>query len=163
MGNKPRGAGRAPLAARYALSARFKAVHRRAIHVSAPVVVYRPRPSRPLGVAILAVLIGIFGAFLLIAALLLLLGGGLGLALPTLGPVYGGVLVGGIILLVLAVLLFVVARGLWELELWALVLAIIVLVFELLALWLAGRLLSVEGIIAILLLVYLIAVHGDFR
>ena len=125
--------------------------------------VYRPAPSRPLGVAILAVLIGIFAAFLLIAAILLLLVGLLGATVPTVGPVYGGVLVGGILLLVISVLLLVVARGLWDLELWALVLAIIVMGFELISLGLAGRLVSFEGIVAAVLLIYLIAVHGHFH
>ncbi len=114
----------------------------------------------PLGVAIIAVLIGIFGFFVLLAGiLLLLLGVGLGLASGATVFGYSGAVAGLIILLVGAIVL-AVAFGLWDQELWALVLAIIVLLFYGAVEFLSHSWLALLIIVA--LLVYLVAVSNHF-
>lgn len=116
----------------------------------------------PLGVAILAVLIGIVGfVYVLVGLLLLIHFGALGgLAL------FGQSTLGSIIVLVLGIVLLVVARGLWDLEVWALALAVLVVL-----LLLAGNVYSfltgggasiISMIVEVLLLVYLIAVSNRF-
>jgi hypothetical protein len=124
--------------------------------------VSRASPERPLGVAILAVLIGLFGALLLVSSLLLFV---FGSALAGTGGFgfSGSVFVDALVLLILAIVLFVVATGLWDLRLWALVLSILVVGF----LWLSdvftGRLLSLTSLVEVVLLVYLVLVRHHFR
>ena len=114
----------------------------------------------PLGVAILAVLIGLFGVFYLLIGVLVVLVVAVGSGL--IPHLLGTGLLAGALLIVLGVVLLVVAAGLWHLELWALVLSILVVG----ALWLSdvvsGSWLSLRAIIALLLLVYLVAVHREF-
>jgi hypothetical protein len=115
----------------------------------------------PLGVALIAILVGIFGFFVLVAGAFLLVFG-TALAVGT-GPVTvfgaGGALAGLILLIVGAVTL-AVAVGLWDQELWALALAILVLLFfgvvELFSQAWLGLL------IVAALLVYLVAVSSHF-
>jgi len=115
----------------------------------------------PLGVAILALLVGVFGFLILLGGLLLFvfgtsltLGGGSLAVFGTTGTV------AGLVFLIIGIIVLAVASGLWNQELWALALAIIVLLFygvlEFLSQsWLA--LLIVGG-----LLVYLVAVSSHF-
>ncbi len=115
----------------------------------------------PLGVAVLAILIGVFGFFILLGGALLLVFG----TNVVFGS--GGVMVfgssgaiAGLILFLVGVLTLGVAVGLWDQELWALALAVIVLLFygvvELVSqAWLG---LLIVGV----LLVYLIAVSNHF-
>ncbi|HZY93083.1 MAG TPA: hypothetical protein VFG07_09985 [Thermoplasmata archaeon] len=121
-----------------------------------------PRRERPLGVAVLAVLIGLFGALILVASIVLFVFGthlygvsGFGLS--------GNVLIDAIVLLILAILLFVVATGLWDLEMWALVLSVIVVGFLWLSTIIGGGLLTLQSLIEVLLLVYLVLVRHHFR
>ena len=119
----------------------------------------RPR-HLPLGVAILAVLIALFGVVYLLVGLLVI----------ALGTVFGGFVphlfatgwIAGLLLILLGVLFLIVARGLWTLELWALVLSLLVIG----GLWLSdvvqGGLFSFGGIVLLLLIVYLVAVHREF-
>jgi hypothetical protein len=116
--------------------------------------------SLPLGVAILAVLIGIVGfVFLLVGVLLIVY-----LSAGALSGfvVYGASLVGGLVLLILSLVMLAVAYGLWNQELWALVLSIIVVGFLWLSDVVAGRIFSLGAILLFLLLVYLVAVHRHF-
>jgi hypothetical protein len=112
----------------------------------------------PLGVAIIAVLVGIFGFFVLLAGIILLVVGiGIGLSVSIFG--FTGAIAGLIFLLIGAIIL-AIATGLWDQELWALVLAIIVLLFYgavefFSAAWLGF-------IIVVLLLIYLVAVSSHF-
>jgi hypothetical protein len=123
-----------------------------------------PRPPLPLGVAILAVLIGIVGFIFLIAGVLLITLGGTALGGLS---VYGAGLLGGLILLFFGIVLLVVASGLWNRELWALALAILVLILALVsnlyAYFVGGGASVVALIVEILLLIYLIAVSHHFR
>ncbi len=114
----------------------------------------------PLGVAILALLIGIFGFFVLLLGLVgLLVGVGVGLAGP--GSVFGvtGV-VAGLIVTVIGVVILSVAYGLWGQELWALALAILVLLFFGVIEFLSSAWLGLA--VVVVLLVYLAAVSNHF-
>ena len=120
-----------------------------------------PSGHLPIGVAIIAVLLGIFGFVLLIIGIL----GLLGFAVSFFGGfAYFGAtgLVASVIVLIVSLIILSVAFGLWNQELWALVLAIIVVG----ALWildvLADKLISLSSLILFVLLVYLIAVHRNF-
>jgi hypothetical protein len=128
-----------------------------------------PAPNRPLGVAIIAVLLGLYGFLTFIGGLLVIV-------LSNYGLVVGGTyLFGlsaslvGIVLVFLGLIELGVAVGLWHLRMWALVLAVLVLLFDLarptvnIALG-KGVGSSVLGfIIAVLLLIYLIAIRRHFR
>ncbi len=118
--------------------------------------------TRPLGVAILAVLIGLFGFFTLLGGLLLLVGVAAGtlFSIPLfLG--YSGLTL-GLIIFVVGVVLLAVAYGLWDLRMWALVLAVLVLIFYLVVYGLAGDFVSLGFILSLLLFVYLVAVRRHF-
>jgi hypothetical protein len=125
---------------------------------------YQPapqEPSLPIGVAILAVLIGIVGVLFIVGgALLAALGIGIHIDLPQLATY--GVLVAGIVLLIVGLIILGVALGLWHQRLWALVLAIIVFGLYFVTDSLAGAWFSLGWIISLILVIYLIAVHRHF-
>lgn len=118
--------------------------------------------QRPLGVAILAVLIGIVAAILLIGSLLLFLFGAAAYA-HSAYAFFGPSIVGAVVLLVFSLILFAVATGLWDLKLWALVLSIIVVALLWIGEAITGGLLNLGGILLLLLLIYLAAVHRHFH
>jgi len=120
------------------------------------------RPSRPLGVSILAVLIGFVGVFFILGgALLIIFGVAVGLSVPLFG-LSVGVTVLGVILLIFGLIILGLALGLWHQRLWALVLAIIIFALNFVSDVLAGTWFSVGGILSVLLVIYLIAVHRHF-
>jgi hypothetical protein len=128
-----------------------------------------PPPSRPLGVAILAVLVGLFG-FLLVVAAGLLLADKIGTAAlnsyylgqPTsLGPLTAIELEA--IVLVLGLIILGLAVGLYHLRLWALALSLLFLAFVLIVDGIAHEFLSLGFLLALVIFVYLIAVNGHFR
>ncbi len=124
--------------------------------MSAP---YAARPSRPIGVAILAILIILVGALFLLGAIgMFTLAGFAAIrGLPTFFGLGGAFL--GAILLILALLFIGVGLGLWHLRSWAWWLAIIVLVISI-----VGSLADPVGlIIPLILLIYLILVRQHFR
>ncbi|MFZ0699989.1 MAG: hypothetical protein WAN74_07385 [Thermoplasmata archaeon] len=116
----------------------------------------------PLGVAILAILIGIFGFFVLISGLLLLLSvAGVSLGGLAVTSVFGATgIVAAIIVLIIGLVILGTAVGLWNQELWALVLAILVLLFYAVIEFVGSAWLSL--VIVVLLLVYLLAVSRHF-
>jgi hypothetical protein len=116
----------------------------------------------PLGVAILAVLIGIFGFVVFLVGLLLLLAiAGWAITGVAVSSVFGYTgTIAGFIIVIIGLVILTVATGLWDQELWALVLAIIVLLFYGAAEFFAGAWLGLA--IVALLLVYLVAVSGHF-
>jgi hypothetical protein len=120
-----------------------------------------PSSSLPLGVAILAILIGLVGFLLLLVAVTVIVVF-TGLAFFAQFHLFGVGLVGGIILLIFAVILLGVAFGLWNQELWALALSIIVLIILLISNIYRGDLVSLSSLILFLLLIYLAAVHRHF-
>jgi hypothetical protein len=116
----------------------------------------------PLGVAILAVLIGLFGLFVIILGLAFLfvaagfLLGGVGVA-----SVFGYTgTIAGLIILVIGAIIFGTAIGLWNQELWALVLAILVLIFYAIVEYVSSAWFGL--VIVVLLLIYLVAVSSHF-
>lgn len=120
---------------------------------------YPPRPSRPIGVAILAVLIVLVGAVFLLGAmgLFLLAGFATFRGLPSFFGLTGAIL--GAVFLVLALIFIGVGLGLWHLRPWAWWLAIIVLLFSI-----VGSLTDPVGlVIPLILLIYLILVRQHFR
>ncbi len=119
-------------------------------------------PSRPLGVAILAVLLGLFGILLVLVGLLALVGS-LALSFLSPGAAFFGLplLVLGVIFLLFGVIVLVSAVGLWHLRLWALVLALIASFFELVQYGVSHS--WVGFAIVFLIFVYLIAVHRHFH
>jgi hypothetical protein len=118
--------------------------------------------SRPLGVAILAVLVGIFGILLIIGGILIL---ALGVTSSVIGAGFFGEtgIVLGAIVLIVGLIILGVALGLYHLRLWALVLALIVTFFELVAYGYAGHFVSLGFILALIIFVYLLAVHRHFH
>lgn len=123
----------------------------------------RPIGRLPLGVAILAILIGIVGFFYLLVSIF----GFLSLAFLHTYLIYGLGLVAAFITFLIGIILLVVAGGLWNQRLWALALAIIVVI-----LLLVGSIFGLfanrptaffSAIVEGLLLIYLIAVSGHFR
>ena len=119
-------------------------------------------PARPLGVAILSVLVGLFGFLMILEGLLALirdtrlgiLGAGFGLSGLPVGAV-------GALTLVLGVIVLAAAVGLWRLHLWAFVLAIVVTFLVVVSSLLTGQILGL--ILAVVILGYLLAVHRHFH
>ena len=130
-----------------------------------PSAAYSP-PSRPLGVAILAVLVGLFGVLWIVLGILILAGvaafaflsaGGLPGVLGLTGLVAGAIVLGiGLVILGLAL-------GLWHLRLWALVLTLIVVAVGHISDGLAGAYASLGFVLGAILFVYLLAVNRHFR
>jgi hypothetical protein len=122
----------------------------------APVTVGR----LPLGVAVLAVLIGIFGFFIFALGLIVLIAG-VGIGLAGGATVFGvSGLLAGLIILIIGGIILAVAFGLWDQELWALALAIIVLGILGAVEFFSGSWLAF--LVAVLLLVYLVVVSNHF-
>jgi len=123
------------------------------------------RRSRPIGVAILSVLIGLYGFIVFLLGLLIVVGSSL------LGS-FGGTnlfghlgvsdLTGGLIVLVIGLVILALAVGLWHLRLWSLVLTILFLVVEMVLYGLASDFISFGFIVAVLLFIYLLAVSRHF-
>jgi hypothetical protein len=124
-----------------------------------------PTASRPLGVAILAVLIGIYGFIVFIVGLLIAIGSSVNSYLAGSSAFHSlgvsGVVV-GLITLIIGLIILGLAVGLWHLRMWALVLTILFLLFVLVLDGLAGAFISLGFILALILLVYLIAVSRHF-
>ncbi|MCI4322421.1 MAG: hypothetical protein L3K03_00100 [Thermoplasmata archaeon] len=124
---------------------------------------YQPSIGQlPLGVAILAILIGIFGLFVLVAGVVLIVFGTT-VAFGGSGAVtiFGtGGTVAGIILAIVGIVVLAVATGLWDQELWALALACIVLLFYGAVEFFAAAWLGF--LVVAMLLVYLAAVSNHF-
>jgi hypothetical protein len=121
---------------------------------------YNPPPrNRPIGVAILAILIVLVGAIFLLAAILVFLVAGVAAirGLPTFFGLAGAVL--GALFLIFALLFIAVGLGLWHLRSWAWWLAVIVLVLSI-----VGSLADLAGlVIPLILLIYLVLVRHHFR
>ncbi|MGP8110030.1 MAG: hypothetical protein ACLQD9_04905 [Thermoplasmata archaeon] len=116
----------------------------------------------PLGVAIIAILVGIFGFFILLGGLLLLISAA-GYAVAGIGVtgVFGTTgTIAGIIVAIIGLVILGVAVGLWNQELWALVLAILVLLFYGAVEFFASAWFGL--LIVVLLVVYMVAVAKHF-
>jgi hypothetical protein len=127
---------------------------------------YQPATSTlPLGVAILAILIGIYGFLVFVLGLLVAVAssyaGSLGAANPAHALGVTG-LVAGIIILIIGLIILGTAVGLWDLRMWALVLAILVLIVIVGLDALAGAFVSFGFIVGVILIIYLAAVSRHF-
>ncbi len=133
-----------------------------------PGPVMMAKPTRPLGVSILAVLVGLLGIILIIGGVALLALSAAFSTVPTIG-LFGltGVAIGAVVL-VLGLLWLATAIGLWRLHTWALVLALIVTFIGLAS---NGYTIAVSGVssgvvglvIYLIIFVYLLAVRRHFR
>ena len=115
--------------------------------------------SRPLGITIIAIIMGIQGILGIISGIMLLASSG------------GGLFAAGIITLVLGVLYLILAWGLWTLQTWAfwatVVLEVIALLDGIFALGQSGFFSGIVNVVlAIVILIYLFAdrnVRAAFR
>ncbi len=130
--------------------------------MSAPA--YARYPTRPLGVTVLAILIGVFGFLLLVSGALLLVGahGVALLGLPRTLFGLGGP-IAGFLALIVGLILLGLALGLWNLRMWAYVLALVFVIFELISFGLGGGVLTIGFLFLLFLLVYLLVVARFFR
>ena len=125
-----------------------------------------PVPGRPLGVAIISILLGLYGIFTVLAGILIVVLSNYSVSLGG-SSFYGftGTLL-GVVLIVLGLIILGVAVGLWDLRMWALVLAILVLLIEIVGPFISlaeGKSISLLGpIVELLLLIYLVAVRRHF-
>ena len=131
--------------------------------MSTPPSTPAPR-SRPLGVAILAVLIGLYGFLVFLVGALILAASGaqhfFGVGLPS--DFGANVTVAGIVTLVIGLIILGLAVGLWHLRMWALVLTLLFLLLEMVFYGLAGAFISFGFIVSLLLFLYLLAVSRHF-
>jgi hypothetical protein len=128
---------------------------------------YTPAPTRtrPLGVAILAVLIGIYGFIVFLLGLFIAVGSTIFGAFNNSSPFHEFGLTGliaGVVTLIIGLIILGLAVGLWHLRMWALVLTILFLILEVVLYGIAGAFISFGFIVALILLIYLIAVHRHF-
>jgi hypothetical protein len=121
-----------------------------------------PRKSLPLGVAVLAVLVGLYGFVLFVLGLLLFAKHGVSqyLGVPSLG--LAGYELAGLVTIIGLVILGI-GVALWRLRLWALVLGLLFLLYELVAYAYAGKYETFGFVLALVIFLYLIAVNRHFR
>jgi len=117
-----------------------------------------PRPSRPIGVSILAILVVLGGVLFLLSGIAILLFSA-AFALGGLG-IFGlaGSILGGIVL-IFGIIWIAVGLGLWNLRGWAWWLAVIVMVLTILG----GISAPAVIVVPLLILIYLILVRNHFR
>jgi len=124
-----------------------------------------PEPSRPLGVAILAFLIGLLGVVWIILGLLVIgsvsLPGAHLLSAPSVFGTAG--FIAGVVVLVVGLIVLGLGLGLWHQRMWALVLTLLFLLVELAVYGYAGDFVSLGFLLALVLFIYLIAVRRHFR
>ncbi|HEV8050188.1 MAG TPA: hypothetical protein VGP88_06300 [Thermoplasmata archaeon] len=120
------------------------------------------RPSLPIGVAILSVLIALLGIVVLVSGLLFLLNEYLGTAIPSqLLIVHQVDVIGAAILVLLGAVLVGVATALWNQEAWALYTTVVVLFLGLGYLFFTSTI-TVVFLVFLVLFVYLLAVRHHF-
>lgn len=120
------------------------------------------RPSLPIGVAILAVLIALSGVVILLAGALFLLNSYLGTVVPaTLLIVRSVDPIGAAVLVLLGAVLLSVATALWRQEAWALWTTIVVVFVSLAYLFFTASL-TVLFVLFLLLFIYLLTVRRHF-
>jgi hypothetical protein len=124
-----------------------------------------PPPERklPLGVAVLSILVGLYGFFVFVIGILLFakiaVNSYLG-APETFG--LGGYELAALVTII-GLILLGIGVALWRLRLWALVLALLFLLYELVTYAYAGHYESLGFVLALVIFLYLIAVNRHFR
>ncbi|MGD1099551.1 MAG: hypothetical protein ABR888_04320 [Thermoplasmata archaeon] len=120
--------------------------------------------TRPLGVAILAFLVGLFGVLIIIGGLLILAAATVPAILGVPSSFVGeSGAIWGVIVLIIGLIILGLALGLWHLRMWALVLTLIVVFLELASFAIAGNYVSLGFILSLIIFVYLLAVNRHFR
>jgi hypothetical protein len=122
-----------------------------------------PKRSLPLGVAVLSVLVGLYGFVIFLVGILLFVHFGVSsyLGLPSTFGLAGYELAA--VVTIVGLIILGIATALWRLRLWALVLALLFLIFELVSYAYADHYASVGFILALVIFLYLIAVNRHFR
>ncbi len=122
-----------------------------------------PTRSLPLGVAILSILVGLYGFFVFVVGLLLFVHVAISSYVGV--PSKFGLTGYGLAALVTVVGLIIlgIAVALWRLRLWALVLGLLFLLYELVSYAYAGHYESLGFLLALVIFVYLLAVNRHFR
>jgi hypothetical protein len=122
-----------------------------------------PTRSLPLGVAILSVLVGLYGFVVFVVGLLLFAKIAVSsyLGLPSTFGLTGYELAA--IVTIVGLIILGIGVALWRLRLWALVLGLLFLLFELVSYAYAGHYASLGFVLALVIFVYLIAVNRHFR
>jgi hypothetical protein len=124
---------------------------------------YPAQASRPIGVSILAFLVGLFGILWIVLGLFVLAGATVPAILGA-GTIVGTAgLIAGVVILIVGLIILGLALGLWHLRLWALVLTLLFMLFSAVSYALRGDFLSLGFIVALLLFIYLLAVSRHFR
>ncbi len=127
-----------------------------------------PPPSRPLGVAILAVLVGIYGILWIVVGGLALAGQvGTAAFHSYLGqPFKLGSLSAfeiELVILIVGLIILGLALGLYHLRTWALALSLLFLIFVLVEYGIAHAFLTLGFLLSLVIFLYLLAVSGHFR
>jgi hypothetical protein len=121
-----------------------------------------PRPRRPVGIAVLAVLIAISGVIVLISGAFLLLNSVAGTIVPAdLLIVHAGDSLGDGILLILGAVMLAVASALWNQERWSLWTTIIAVFAGFTYLFFTASI-TILFVILVVLFVYLLSVRRYF-
>lgn len=132
----------------------------------------------PLGVAIIAILVGIIGAFLFVGGCIVILASFVHtISSGQFAGWFGQTILAGVVSLIFGVILLGVAFGLWEQALWAYALAVLVLVVSFLfdvgrpiynsrasitSSVIGSAFLTVPVIVTLVLLIYLLLVREHF-
>ena len=120
--------------------------------------------TRPLGVAILAFLVGLFGVLIHHWWTAHPRGGDCP-GVPRRSREFRGEsgAIWGVIVLIIGLIILGLALGLWHLRMWALVLTLIVVFIEIVSFALAGNYVSLGFVLSLIIFVYLLAVNRHFR
>jgi hypothetical protein len=120
--------------------------------------------TRPLGVAILAFLVGLFGILIILGGLLIVTAATVPAFLGVPSHLAGASgAVWGLVVLIIGLIILGLALGLWHLRMWALVLSLIFVFIELVSFGIVGAWVSLGFILSLIILVYLLAVSRHFR
>jgi hypothetical protein len=122
-----------------------------------------PRRSLPLGVAVLSILVGLYGFVIFVVGLLLFAKIAVSsyLGVPSTFGLTGYELAA--LVAVVGLIILGIGVALWRLRLWALVLGLLFLLYELVTYALADHYASFGFVLALVIFLYLIAVNRHFR
>jgi len=119
---------------------------------------------RPIGVAIVAILVGIYGLLEALGGVLVIIGAVISpwVSVPSEVAGFSGFLL-GILLIIIGLIIMAVAAGLWMLRMWAAVIALIVTIISIVFDALGGRYLTVSFIFGIIVLIILLINIRHFK